>query len=438
LSVNASEERLAALSRRTFLSLWAYQNPYYDRGKELCDVLIVFGDDVIVMSDKVIGYNSDALPDVAWGRWQKRAIAESVSQLRGALKTIKAQPNAIYLDAKASSPFPLQFPKNARFHLVAVAHGCEEACQLVRGTPSLAIDSRPGQPDEPFKVGTVFGDLFVHVFNLTALDALFECFDTTVDFVHYLEEKEKLFSEGNGRWVNGEEDLIALYMHTRRPDGRGGFAIAAALGSSNDPAASVGEWKRLQASDAFVGRRKRMATSYLVDQVIQQLASDFHSGAFVGEQSLQLAQHAEAFRTLASEPRMARVLIGDPVADVLTEDPRTFWSVAVESPEHPDVLYVWLIYPQVPSEVPDEVLERVVGRELAKYVFVAMAKFPTMSRFFGIALPNMQSRRMSRMFRFTKRNVWNEAMQQEAEELSRREGIFEHIESTTRSVTKAY
>lgn len=438
MSVNASEERLAALSRKTFMSLWSYQNPFYDQGKELCDVLIVFGDDVIIMSDKMISYKSDAPPNVAWNRWRKRAITGSVSQLRGALKTIRNQPTSIYLDAKASSPFPLRFPAQPRFHLVAIALGCEEACQSARGTPSLMVDSRPGQLDEPFKVGTLFPDLFVHVFNRTALDALFECFDTTVDLVQYLEAKEQLFSASGGNWVHGEEDLIAFYLRTRRPNGQGSFTKIAAADAADMAAASAGDWQRLCASATFVNRSKRLAPSYLIDQVIQQLASDFDSGAFVGGQSLELAQHAEAFSTLASEPRMARLLIGVAVADVLAEDPRTFWSVAVESPKYPDVLYVWLIYPQVPGNVTHEELEHLVGQELSKYVFVAMAKFRNMHRFFGIALPNIASNRTSRMFRFTERRVWTEDMQHEAEALSRHEGIFNSIESTTRGVAESY
>ena len=246
-----------------------------------------------------------------------------------------------------------------------------------------------------------------------------------------------MFSATGGAWVHGEEDLIARYLRARRPNGRGTFAQIAADGSDT-AAASMGEWLSLRASAAFVDRSKRLAHSYLIDELIQQLASDFESGAFIGGQSLALAQHAEAFSTLASEHRMARLLIGEAVADVLTENPRTFWSVAVESPEYSEVLYVWLIYPRVPDDVTHEMLEHYVGRELSKYVFVAMAKFRNMERFFGIALPNIASDRTSRMFQFAERRVWTEDMQREADELSRSEGIFESIESTTRGVTESY
>eukprot|EP01136_Pigoraptor_vietnamica_P034255 Opistho-1_new@97986 len=110
MSVNESEARLADLTRHTFLSMWSYQSPFYEEGKELCDVLIVFGDDVIIISDKAISYAKDKLPEVAWRRWYRKAVLASVRQLQGALKTIKSTPEIIHIDAKVSSPFPLEFP----------------------------------------------------------------------------------------------------------------------------------------------------------------------------------------------------------------------------------------------------------------------------------------------------------------------------------------
>jgi hypothetical protein len=138
VSVNESEARLAELSRRTFMSMWSYQNPFYKEGKELCDVLIVFGQDVMIISDKVIGYAEDKDSTTAWSRWYRKAVGASVTQVLGALKTIKNRPNSIHLDAKVSSPFPLEFPDptKARYHLVAVVHGSEQACAARYGTPT--------------------------------------------------------------------------------------------------------------------------------------------------------------------------------------------------------------------------------------------------------------------------------------------------------------
>ena len=55
-----SERTLTRLARKAFLSLWSYPNVYSDEGrsngkgdgKELVDLLVVFGNDVLLFSDK--------------------------------------------------------------------------------------------------------------------------------------------------------------------------------------------------------------------------------------------------------------------------------------------------------------------------------------------------------------------------------------------------
>ena len=88
----ASERYLAQLCERTFLTLWSYPNVFRDQcqkagkgdGKELCDLLVVFGDDVIIFSDKSCGFPDTGNPHVDWSRWCKRSILKASDQLYGA------------------------------------------------------------------------------------------------------------------------------------------------------------------------------------------------------------------------------------------------------------------------------------------------------------------------------------------------------------------
>ena len=55
----ASERLLARLAERTFLNLWSYPNVFRDqgrKGKELCDLLVVCGEHVVVFSDKTVPF----------------------------------------------------------------------------------------------------------------------------------------------------------------------------------------------------------------------------------------------------------------------------------------------------------------------------------------------------------------------------------------------
>ena len=85
-----SERALTRLARKAFLSLWSYPNVYSDEGrsrgtgdgKELVDLLVVFGDNVLLFSDKHCKYQTDTDVKVAWPRWYKRARVNSLESGR--------------------------------------------------------------------------------------------------------------------------------------------------------------------------------------------------------------------------------------------------------------------------------------------------------------------------------------------------------------------
>jgi hypothetical protein len=123
-----SERYLASLCRKAFLTLWAHPNVYTDEskpagkgvGKELCDLLVVFDDDIIVFSDKHCAYKETGNDEVDWKRWYRKAINKSASQLQGAASFIQRFPNRLFLNAECTKPFPLKLPEPQvrRIHLV--------------------------------------------------------------------------------------------------------------------------------------------------------------------------------------------------------------------------------------------------------------------------------------------------------------------------------
>ena len=64
-------------------------------GKELCDMLVVCGHDVIIFSDKHIKYQEDQPIDVAWPRFYRKAIEGSAKQINGANNWITRYPEDI-------------------------------------------------------------------------------------------------------------------------------------------------------------------------------------------------------------------------------------------------------------------------------------------------------------------------------------------------------
>ena len=83
-----TEKHLARLCECTFLRFWSYPNLYRDKGKgkgkEICDVLVVFGRDIVIFSDKSCAYpdSGDEVKD--WTRWFRRSVWKSAQQIFGA------------------------------------------------------------------------------------------------------------------------------------------------------------------------------------------------------------------------------------------------------------------------------------------------------------------------------------------------------------------
>jgi hypothetical protein len=154
-----TERNLAFLTSNTFFSLWCYPNLYKEPGKELCDLLVLFGEDIILFSDKAIAYDSSANSDVAWQRWFRRAVQSSANQLYGAEAWMRRYPDRIFLDPKCQVALPLALAHTSkiRFHRVAIANGSRSACQLRglrRGSFKIASDLiGEDHLNTPFSIG---------------------------------------------------------------------------------------------------------------------------------------------------------------------------------------------------------------------------------------------------------------------------------------------
>ena len=101
--VTPAERYLATLCKRSFLAMWSYPGVFRDQGqhthkgdgKEVCDLLVVFENHVLIFSDtdcKLIG-GENILKN--WARWFRKAVQNSAKQVWG--------PNA------RSNHFPIAF-----------------------------------------------------------------------------------------------------------------------------------------------------------------------------------------------------------------------------------------------------------------------------------------------------------------------------------------
>jgi len=284
VGVSPTEKNLAALADKIFLNLWTYPNLYGSAGKELCDLLVVCGDDVLIFSDKGITWSSGADVKVAWLRWYRKAIAESAAQINGAVRTLREHPDQLFLDAVCKERFPLSLPPadRRRVHLIAVALGASEACAEYREEPPgyFAIDPALRGDDhinsgasgfKPFAIGDVQPDGgFIHVFNEPALELLARELDTVTDFTRYLTRRERIIRSGHLALVAGEHDLLAHYLLSGGPDEEHDFRRPGGRewreGDKLDIPA--GTYAALAAQPGYKARKEADAVSYRWDMLL--------------------------------------------------------------------------------------------------------------------------------------------------------------------------
>jgi hypothetical protein len=102
----SSERYLEALARRTFLRLWTHPSPFLFEGgttKELCDLLVIFGDDVFIFSDKDCALDMRTNPALAWKRWYDKAVLRSAEQVAGAQRMLQRRV-PLFLHSKRTRP----------------------------------------------------------------------------------------------------------------------------------------------------------------------------------------------------------------------------------------------------------------------------------------------------------------------------------------------
>jgi hypothetical protein len=394
-----SERYLSQLCESSFLGLWAYPNVFTDEGRkdakgageELCDLLVVYGDHVIIFSDKHIEFQLNRPISIAWPRWYKRAIEASARQVSGAEKWIREHPHRIYLDKQCQHPFPLDINSTERLHIhrVLVTRGSKDAAKGYfddqNGSLFLNFQLRQKQHYEhPFMVGWVGPkDDFFHVFDEVTLDTVLGELDTPEDFVSYLMEKEKVITQAHLVSAAGEEELLAHYFRMGGAELRADMS-AKALDPSGECAnysLTSGLWAEYVGSEEYKSRKEFCAVSYAWDNLLRRISNHILDGTAIGPDPV-VATHERVLRIFASECRLSRTLLAKNFLDKLFSVPSNRRSSRLcQSPMRPDTAFIFLFYPRE-----GEAYEpyRKSRQELAFcYAYVAKLKFPHI-RFFGV------------------------------------------------------
>jgi len=406
---------LGVLARKAFLSFWSFQNPFTDEsgGRELCDLLVVFGNDVIIFSDKHCNFSDAHAVEVSWPRWFKSAIEKSAKQLAGAKSFVEQHPNRIYLDSACERPLPIPLPsrENLRLHLVAVTRGVVPAGEKYwsnGSSGSLIINTQLHAEEHkthPFMVGWPLKKrLFIHVFDELTLDVLLGELDTAPDLIEYLRQKEDyLCKSGVDFIICGEEDLLATYLLNPNSDALTSFAFPAVPDDKKQVILEEGSWSRFRASDGYAKLKQIIAKSYLWDELIEHQTSHIQNSTAqvlkrFGNSSNDVHAHEEVLRAMAQEGRFGRMMLSENLKDVLT---RSFvedrFSRTIVLPSRPGRAYVLMVLRRDPS-VSEEDYRELRCASLAGYCLAARLRVSGIHEVVGIATEQLDFQQATQDF----------------------------------------
>ncbi|MBU8933529.1 MAG: SEC-C domain-containing protein [candidate division Zixibacteria bacterium] len=229
-----AEEIIHHLAYQSFLKEWCYPNPKDEKGKEICDLLVVLDSSIIVIQVKDIKFSGNE------ERYTRKAIDDPVKQVLGAERRL--------LD-----------------------YGCRVKLKNAHGY-SHTFD--PNDVSEIQRVVLTVGDGFVrrklavvkkgkviHIFDRDIATIMNEL-DTIADFQRYLKCRENfiLAEHAPSLLIMSELDLLATYIH----DGKSLDKFTRA----DHVIVSEGCWEEVIRKPEYIARVQENRVSYIWDSIV--------------------------------------------------------------------------------------------------------------------------------------------------------------------------
>ncbi|WOE42068.1 hypothetical protein [Acinetobacter chinensis] len=321
-SFTESEKLVNELGTKSFLRFWTWPNLFRDQenGKEICDLIIVFGNDLLLISDKKIEFNTAKDINIEWKRWYKKAISKSFAQTKGAERWIREFPNRLFIDKGCTKSFPINFDiTKAKFHHILVTHGLEEFLEEKLGYPSLQFTNNADLGDqEPFKIGLINkDDPFVHVFTEKTLSDCLGHFDTAYDFLDYLKIRKSFFKIDKNLYLNAEGDLISLWYESYDESNNSRNIFINEKLTSDPIHISYPKFSEFITRKDFIRKKEYEKNSYIWDQLIESFSFHILNGTSVGTENWSEIHEIESkIRIMAQTNRFQRRLLGEGFIDM--------------------------------------------------------------------------------------------------------------------------
>lgn len=420
--VTSAEELLSEIAENTFLSMWSYPSVFRNTagGKEICDLLVIFGNDIVIFSDKDCEYPTGEDPGVNWSRWFKRSITKSLKQIYGAERWLLEHPDRVYLDAECTMHFPIEIPEpdKARIHRVAVVHDIRKICReqglehgMLVNTKIKGIENHIKPPY--FSIGKVFDKKgYVHVFDVSSLAIAMQMLDTVSDFVGYLSKKERFIETQGDIFAPSEQDLIAVYMQNLGDDGEHAFP------ECNSMMVEQGLWYEFVNGEDYASKVESDQISYLWDSLIEQFAIHVLGDTQHYATEPKFESGERILRILASENRVRRRMLSHALRYAMLKVDQSDWRFArvVGPKEGEEGVFYGILILAVPPNVEYETYREVRKDMLYGLCLAIRRSLPHAKDIVGLGFDPPGGNGMSEDAIYFDGSAWNTELENEEAE----------------------
>ena len=377
-----SEKFVAALCEMSFLPFWSFPSPIGKKGNELCDLLVVCQNIIIIFSVKDIAPSKHEDETVVYKRWVKKAITESISQIFGAEKYLSKVDTVSLKNSTYTITLP---PKEERIiHRVAIALGSKDYYPLPMGH---------------------FEEGYVNVFDEKSTTILLKELDTITDFTNYLIAKQK-FSENNTILLPNETDFLAFYIQT-------GLSI-----DTDKDIVLVGDnlWDEYVESDEYKKWKTDIEVSYVWDIMIQ---SFFLNNVRPDITNQKRSDLEKAIRLINLESRINRLELGIVLENAIKTSIKARMLKPLKNSQH---TYVFMPLNDKNWESKEA--------ELGLRCVVARAEFPEAKKVIGIAIGRRPNDEMTFDAHYLDIPEIDEKFIEAANSIKNELGLFKNIRQT--------
>jgi len=396
------EAFLHSLARKSFLRFWSWPNLFRNQGnaanggdgKEICDLIVVFGNNILLFSDKKIEFSDKKELAISWARWSRNAIKESVDQVRGARRWIQTFPDRIFLDNRCKEKLPLDLPPTDQmiFHSIVVCHGLEDYLTKFNGEPSFKFDNTIIDEDhwssttsKPFTIGKITNCGFVHVFNEATIALVLKEFDTIKDFISYIQQRELLLQYSKPITITSESDIVQLYYENLDDTLKRSILSAKEL-KSHPVDIDKGGIAKLYRNVQFVAKKSADRVSYFWDDLIERFTFHVLNGTSESGNYETPNEIEPGLRVAAATGRFERRTLSQYFFDFYRKTlPAQRGTRLAFDPFDSTKAYLFLLLPYIPEYGTYEEYRNIRRMMLQDYCAINKLLKPHVNTFLGIA-----------------------------------------------------